>query len=97
MDPTSQSPAGFSAQDLLASSGSPVSVADAVLVLIVDFRYLHPSDEQLREYAPAPKLEKKDKKKQRQQDKSGGNGASNGATFNIPRNIELQVWDRTEV
>ena len=56
-----------------------------------DVRYLHPTDEQLREFAPAPKLEKKDKKKQRQQDKSGGNGASNGATFNIPRNIELQV------
>merc|ERR1719300_194720 len=51
-------------------------------------RYLHPSDEQLREYAPAPKLEKKDKKKQRQAEKN--NAPSNG-TFSVPRNIDIQL------
>ena len=55
-------------------------------------RYLHPSDEELRVFAPAPKLDKKDKKKQRNQEKNGANGSnpSNG-TFNVPRNIELQL------
>ena len=52
-------------------------------------RYLHPSDEQLREYAPAPKLEKKDKKKQRQAEK---NNAPNNGTFSVPRNIDIQVF-----
>jgi len=51
-------------------------------------RYLHPSDEQLREYAPAPKLEKKDKKKQRQAEK---NNAPNNGTFSVPRNIDIQL------
>ena len=55
-------------------------------------RYLHPSDDQLRVHAPAPKLEKKDKKKQRHQEqKNGANGASNGGTFNIPRNTDIQL------
>jgi len=55
-------------------------------------RYLHPSDEELRVFAPAPKLDKKDKKKQRQQEKAGTNGAapSNG-TFNVPRSIDLNL------
>ena len=30
-------------------------------------RYLHPSDDQLRVHAPAPKIDKKEKKKQRHQ------------------------------
>ena len=57
-------------------------------------RYLHPSDEQLREYAPAPKLEKKDKKKQRQAEKN--NAPSNG-TFSVPRNIDIQVFFCTPI
>ena len=56
-------------------------------------RYLHPSDDQLRVHAPAPKMEKKDKKKQRHQEqKNGANGASNGGTtFNIPRNTDIHL------
>jgi hypothetical protein len=57
-------------------------------------RYLHPSDEELRVFAPAPKLDKKDKKKQRQQqEKNGANSAnqSNGTTFSVPRNIDIQL------
>lgn len=56
-------------------------------------RYLHPSDEELRVYAPVPKMDKKDKKKQRQQqEKNGSNGANQvNSTFNVPRNIDLQL------
>jgi len=56
-------------------------------------RYLHPSDEELRVHAPVPKMDKKDKKKQRQQqEKNGSNGANQvNSTFNVPRNIDLQL------
>ena len=56
-------------------------------------RYLHPSDEELRVYAPVPKMDKKDKKKQRQQqEKNGSNGTNQvNSTFNVPRNIDLQL------
>eukprot|EP00092_Neocalanus_flemingeri_P020550 GFUD01022263.1.p1 GENE.GFUD01022263.1~~GFUD01022263.1.p1 ORF type:complete len:522 (+),score=162.60 GFUD01022263.1:223-1788(+) len=55
-------------------------------------RYLHPSDDELRVFAPVPKLDKKDKKKQRNQEKNGSNGANpSSATFNVPRNIEVQL------
>jgi len=55
-------------------------------------RYLHPSDEELRVFAPVPKMDKKDKKKMRNQDKNGANGSnqSNG-TFNVARNIDIQL------
>jgi len=53
-------------------------------------RYLHPSDEELRVHAPAPKLDKKDKKKQRHQEKNSSNPPNNG-TFNVPRNIEISL------
>ena len=54
-------------------------------------RYLHPSDDELRVHAPAPKLEKKDKKKQRHQEKNGAATSSSAATFNIPRNTDIQL------
>jgi len=53
-------------------------------------RYLHPSDDQLRVHAPAPRLEKKEKKKQRHQGKDSAAAASNG-TFNIPRNTDIAL------
>jgi len=53
-------------------------------------RFLHPSDDQLRLHAPAPKLDRKDKKKQRQAEK-GGAAAVNGATFSVPRNVDFQL------
>jgi len=54
-------------------------------------RYLHPSDEQLRVHAPAPKLDKKDKKRQRNQEKNGANGSQQNGTFNVPRNIDVHL------
>ena len=53
-------------------------------------RYLHPSDDQLRVHAPAPKIDKKEKKKQRHQGKDAAAAASNG-TFNIPRNTDIAL------
>jgi len=55
-------------------------------------RYLHPSDDELRVFSPAPRLDKKEKKNKRNLDKNGSNG-SNGTngTFNVPRNIEVQL------
>jgi len=51
-------------------------------------RYLHPSDEELRQFAPGPLYkDKRDKKKAKQAEKNG-NGGSNG-TFNVPRNTEF--------
>lgn len=55
-------------------------------------RYLHPSDDQLRVHAPAPKLEKKEKKKQRhREEKNGAGGQVGNGTFNIPRNTDIQL------
>merc|ERR1712241_899744 len=50
-------------------------------------RYLHPSDEELRQFAPAPRVDKKMVKKARQQEKQGT--APNNQTFQVPRNAEL--------
>lgn len=52
-------------------------------------RYLHPSDEELRQFAPAPRVDKKMVKKARQQEKQGT--APNSQTFQVPRNAELTL------
>jgi len=52
-------------------------------------RYLHPSDEELRQFAPAPRLDKKTVKKARQQEKQGS--ATKDQTFQVPRNAELTL------
>ena len=52
-------------------------------------QHIHPG---FRVHAPAPKMEKKDKKKQRQQVKEAAGAASSG-TFNIPRyGSETSDW-----
>jgi len=52
-------------------------------------RYLHPSDEELRTFAPAPRLDKKTVKKARQQEKREG-GAKEQA-FQVPRNADYSL------
>jgi len=54
-------------------------------------RYIHPSDEELKQYAPAPLRDKKDKKKGRSGDKSGQAQSTSNGTFNVPRNIEIEL------
>lgn len=54
-------------------------------------RYLHPSDEELRQYAPAPKVDRKEKKKARHQDRNGNGVSNNNQTFQVPRNIEFNL------
>jgi len=53
-------------------------------------RYLHPSDEQLKQHTPQLLIkDKREKKKARIAEKNGFS-TSNG-TFNVPRNIDLQL------
>lgn len=59
-------------------------------------RYIHPSDEELRQFAPIPKVDKREKKKARQQDKTNGSNGPNTGIFNVPRNIDIQL-DRAPV
>jgi len=54
-------------------------------------RYIHPSDEELRQFAPAPRVDKKDRKKARHQDKINGNNGATSGIFNVPRNIDIQL------
>jgi len=53
-------------------------------------RYLHPSDEELRVFSPPPVRDKREKKKARQAEKNG-HAASNNGTFNVARNIDIQL------
>lgn len=58
-------------------------------------RYLHPSDEELRQYAPSPAVNnKKDKKRGKHAEKNGG--SQNDGSFKVPRNIDLSL-DRAPV
>jgi len=57
-------------------------------------RYIHPSDEELKQYAPAPLRDKKEKKKSRIAEKNAQ--AQTNGTFSVPRNIEL-VLDKATV
>lgn len=54
-------------------------------------RYLHPSDDELRQFAPAPRVDKREKKKARQQERNGGGDKAGAATFQVPRNLELTL------
>lgn len=54
-------------------------------------RYIHPSDEELRQFAPAPKVDKREKKKTRHQEKNGGGNGASQDSFNVPRNIDIQL------
>jgi hypothetical protein len=47
-------------------------------------RYVHPSDEELRDFSLAPKPDRK--KKHRQRIEANGN-----SVFNVPRNLDLQL------
>lgn len=47
-------------------------------------RYVHPSDEELRDFSLAPKPDRKKKHRQRQE--TNGN-----SVFNVPRNLDLQL------
>jgi len=52
-------------------------------------RYLHPSDEELRQFASAPVRDKREKKKARLAEKNGH--MVNNGTFNVARNIDIQL------
>jgi len=54
-------------------------------------RYLHPSDEDLRQFAPAPKVDKKEKKKARNQEKNGNGVPAAAQTFQVPRNVQFSL------
>jgi len=54
-------------------------------------RYIHPSDEELRQFAPTPKVDKKEKKKARNQERNGNGLAVNSQTFQVPRNVQFSL------
>jgi len=54
-------------------------------------RYLHPSDDELRQFASAPKVDKKEKKKARNQERNGNGITSSNQTFQVPRNVEFTL------
>ena len=41
------------------------------------------SDDELRQFAPAPRVDKREKKKARQQERNGGGDKAGGATFQV--------------
>ena len=55
------------------------------------------SDDELRQFAPAPRVDKREKKKARQQERNGGGDKAGAATFQVSTATTLVSFRRTGV